>query len=158
MQNAESEGSDSVGVSDVILRSQYFGELGDRALCSEQRLMLAVLLDAINVLRSWGPKAGARKRRSFGEASAWVMTSGNPNLFSFDSVCGALNIVPEMLRKRLSGVALAYSGIGSTQPHRLRIHGSNRVRQMTANRVREKCSALSHNRDHRIDSGSESQR
>src|ERR1700722_5118342 len=124
MQNAESGTSDSVGVSDGILRSQYFGALGDGALCSEKRLMLAVLVDAINVLQSRGPKAGARRRQSFGEAAAWVMTSGNPNLFSFDSVCDALNIVPEMLRKRLSGVAFTHAAIDGKRPYRLRIHGS----------------------------------
>jgi hypothetical protein len=50
MQNAEFTTQDSMCASDVLLPIQYFGALGDGALCSEQRLMLAVLLDAIKVL------------------------------------------------------------------------------------------------------------
>ena len=38
---------------DVILRSQFFELVGTRSLSSEQRLMLAVLADAINILQDW---------------------------------------------------------------------------------------------------------
>ena len=37
---------------DVILRSQFFEMVGARSLSSEQRLMLAVLVDAINILQN----------------------------------------------------------------------------------------------------------
>ena len=39
---------------DVILRSQFFEMVGTRSLSSEQRLMLAVLADAINVVQEFG--------------------------------------------------------------------------------------------------------
>jgi hypothetical protein len=48
------------GLSDIILPSQYFGAMGSGGLCSEQRLMLAVLVDAINVLQGWHGVGNAR--------------------------------------------------------------------------------------------------
>jgi hypothetical protein len=76
MQNAE---------SGVILRSQYFDAIGDGALCSEQRLMLAVLADAINILQHRNPMATARRRKAFAEAAEWVIMKGTHDLFSFDT-------------------------------------------------------------------------
>jgi len=58
----------------VILPSQYFGTMSNCALCSEQRLMLAVLADAINVLQDRDPLATASKRKAFAEAAEWVIT------------------------------------------------------------------------------------
>ena len=52
MQNMEFRTLDSMDVEDVLLPSQYFDAIRGGALCSEQRLILAVLVDAINVLRS----------------------------------------------------------------------------------------------------------
>jgi hypothetical protein len=137
MQNAEFRTLDSMGESDVLLPTQYFGAMGDGALRSEQRLMLAVLVDAINVLQDRNPMATARTRKAFREAAAWVMTSGNPNLFSFDSVCDALNIAPEWLREQLDGSALRRGAIGGgRRPRYLRTHASNRMQKVTVNRVR----------------------
>jgi hypothetical protein len=36
--------------ADVILPSQFFGRVGVRAFSSEQRMMFAVLVDAINLI------------------------------------------------------------------------------------------------------------
>jgi hypothetical protein len=113
--------------------------------------MLAILVDAINVLHSRNPGRGARKRQTFGEAWAWVLTRGNPSLFSFDGVCDALNILPEILRKRLSDPGFAHGAIGSKRPYRLRIHGSNRMGHMTATRVYPTGRAFSRNNRHRLD-------
>jgi len=82
-----------LGLSDIILPSQYFGAMGSGGLCSEQRLMLAVLVDAINVLQGWRGVGNARKRRAFAEAAHWVNTIGTGYPFSFDSICDALGLI-----------------------------------------------------------------
>jgi len=105
MQNAEFRTLDSMGASDIILPSQYFSGMCNGSLCSELRLMLAVLADAINVLQDRDPMATARKRKAFAEAAEWVTTRGNGYLFSFDTVCDVLGIGSEMARKRLRGIA-----------------------------------------------------
>ena len=53
---------------DVILRSQFFELIGTHSLSSEQRLMLAVLANAINIVQDFHHSESARKRGPFGEA------------------------------------------------------------------------------------------
>ena len=138
MQHAQRdiEGSDALGETDIILPSQYFGAMGGGGLCSEQRLMLAVLVDAINILQGWNRTGNARKRRAFAEAAQWVVTKGTYYPFSFDSVCDALAIAPEILRDRLSGLATGHGATERLSPGRLRLKESSRAQHMTANRVR----------------------
>ena len=54
---------------DVLLPSQFFELVGARTISSEQRLMLAVLADAVNVLGSTD-SSNLSKRKSFNEASS----------------------------------------------------------------------------------------
>jgi hypothetical protein len=89
---------DVLSQADIILPSQYFGSLGGVGLSGEQRLMLAVLIDAINVLQSWQGGERARKRRDFAQAAQWVNTRCTSYPFSFDSVCDALEIDSGLLR------------------------------------------------------------
>jgi hypothetical protein len=141
----EIEATDSAGLTDVMLPSQFFGTLGVSGLCSERRLMLAVLVDAINILQGWNRTRRARKRRTFADAAQWVLMPGTNYPFSFDNVCEALNIEPEMLRQRLRGLA---SGQGVTDRLGvgiLRVKELNRAQKMTATRVsrrRSNCFAV----------------
>jgi len=64
-------------------------------------LFIAVLVDAINILQGWHRLGSARKRRAFAEAGQWVNTRGTHYPFSFDSICDALSIAPDILRQRL---------------------------------------------------------
>src|ERR1700730_12091576 len=97
----EIEATDLPGRADVMLPSQFFGPMGSGGLHSEQRLMLAVLVDAINILQGWNRMGSARKRRTFADAAQWVTTKGTNYPFSFDSVCDALGIDSEVVRERL---------------------------------------------------------
>src|ERR1700730_12478912 len=127
------ESRDTLAFTDIILPSQYFGAMGGGSLCSEQRLMLAVLVDAINILQGWHRLGSARKRRAFAEAGQWVNTRGTHYPFTFDSICDALSIDPDILRQRLSGLIMGQPaqrlGMG-----RLRLKESSRSQHMTANR------------------------
>src|SRR6266849_7619234 len=76
---------------DVLLPSQFFELVGARTFSSEQRLMLAVLADAVNVLGSTD-SSNLRKRKSFNEASSWVFANGMISPLSFDHVCNALGM------------------------------------------------------------------
>jgi hypothetical protein len=140
MQHAEREieGSDPLALSDVILPSQFFGAMGGGGLCSEQRLMLAVLVDAINILQGWNRMGSARKRRAFAEAAQWVTTKGTNYPFSFDSVCDALGIDSEVLRERLSSLVMGHGATDRLGAGRLRLKESSRAQHMTANRVRRR--------------------
>jgi hypothetical protein len=123
---------DSSSRADIVLPSQYFGAPG---FCSEQRLMLAVLVDAINILKAWAPSGSRRQRVAFAEASHWVIKKGTRDPFSFDSVCDVLGIGSEMARKRLQGLADGHKTglIGYGHP---RLKQFNRPQKIVAIRER----------------------
>ena len=118
---------------DTILPSQFF-ESGSQTFSSEQRLMLAVLIDAINVLGDSRVSPNRRKRKSFNEASSWVFADGITSPLSFDHVCDALSVDAESLRRRLSELLSGRSG----NLLRLRLKEGGRMQCMTVNRVRRR--------------------
>jgi hypothetical protein len=119
---------------DVILRSQFFELVGTRALSSEQRLMLAVLADAINVVQEYGGSENLRKRNSFSEAWHWIFSTGVRCPLSFENVCEALGMDIQGLRSRLSDLVSA----GGNAPTRLRLKEASRMQRLTVNRVRRR--------------------
>jgi hypothetical protein len=121
---------------DVILRSQFFELMGTRTLSSEQRLMLAVLADAINIVQDFHHSETARKRGPFGEAWSWIFAHGPTCPLSFESVCDALGIDAEALRWRLR--ALVSGANPRVAPLRLRLKEASRVQRLTVNRVRRR--------------------
>jgi hypothetical protein len=135
---AISEPIDSLSQMDIILPTQYFGALGSVGLSSEQRLMLAVLVDAINVLQGWQRISGGRKRRAYAEAAQWVNTSGTHYPFSFDSVCDALEIDSDVLRCRLRPLTMGISKPGRGPVVRLRLKELSRSQHASANRLRRR--------------------
>lgn len=139
MKSAKSRAvSESVGlrvflkdIPDVLLPSQFFEFVGARTLSSEQRLMLAVLIDAINVL---GVSPNRGKSNSFNDASSWVFAKGVKSPLSFDHVCDALSVDAERLRRRLSELLSEHSGTLL----RLRLKAGGRMQRVTINRTRGK--------------------
>lgn len=81
--------------AEAILPSQYFDRLGDRT-AGEFKLLLAVLTDGINCFLQEGPK----RHRLFLEARDWIIMPYRTGPFSFDSICDALEIEANTLRKR----------------------------------------------------------
>jgi hypothetical protein len=86
-----------------ILPSQYFDVSAGHRLTAEQRLMLALLADAINVFQQGATSRATRKRLLYIDAERWIMMTAKtaPHAFSFDTVCDALSINPTVLRRRL---------------------------------------------------------
>jgi hypothetical protein len=119
---------------DVILRSQFFEMVGSRSLSSEQRLMLAVLADAINIVQDFGGSTSLRKRNSFNDAWSWFFSKAVGCPLSFESVCDALGIDAQGLRWRLSELVAGRGG----SPLRLRLKEASRMQRLTVNRVRRR--------------------
>lgn len=85
-----------------ILPAQFFDRSGGHRLSAEQRLMLALLGDAIRVYRQGVLSRAGRKRMLYVDAERWMMaSSGNPFAFGFEMVCEALGLNPTALRQRL---------------------------------------------------------
>jgi hypothetical protein len=137
-ERVTSEATDLLSQMDIILPSQYFAALGSSSLSSEQRLMLAVLVDAINVLHGWRGVGSGRKRRAFAEAAQWINTRGSTYPFSFDSICEVLEIDPEVLRSRLHGLTMGLLNSARPALGRLRLKELSRTQHMSANRQRRR--------------------
>jgi hypothetical protein len=119
---------------DVLLPNQSFKSPRVQTFSSEQRLMLAVLTDAINVMGDSRDSASPLKRDSFAEASGWVFSKGVEGPMSFDHVCDALDVDADVLRKRLSELV---SGHGISLL-RLRLKQASRALPVTVNRIRRR--------------------
>ena len=87
---------------DVLLPAQYFAAFRRAGgLERERLLMLAVLEDAIDCYRRCRRSRDPAMRLLFDETRAWVESRDHDTLFSFESLCEALDIDPDYLRRRL---------------------------------------------------------
>ncbi|MGH8014111.1 MAG: hypothetical protein ACREQ4_16595 [Candidatus Binataceae bacterium] len=88
--------------ADLILPCQYYDLSGGHRLSGEQRLMLALLTDAINVYQKGVLSRVARARRLYVDAERWIMAEReNANSLSFVTVCEALGINATLLKRRI---------------------------------------------------------
>ena len=90
---------------DIILPSQHFGPRRKQA--PEQRLMIAVLHDALDCLEKYRFATGRQERRLFHQAKRWVLADDTQWPYSFECICGALDIDPTTVRRRLATRAVA---------------------------------------------------
>jgi len=93
---------DEIVGTNLILPCQYYDVSGDHHLSGEQRLMLALLTDAINVYQKGALSCDSNARRLYVDAEQWIMADNNAcNALSFDTVCDALGINSALLRRRI---------------------------------------------------------
>jgi hypothetical protein len=121
-----------------ILPSQYFDVSGGHRLTAEQRLMLALLADAINVYQQGVVSRATRKRLLYLDADRWIMMSAKtaPHAFSFNTVCEALGINAGVLRHRLIvwKHSVCRESEAFTRPH-LRLKITPRARHLSQRRA-----------------------
>jgi hypothetical protein len=67
----------------------------------EERLMLAVLKDAVECIERYRSAYGARSRSTYHDALRWVRGHDHTWLFSFENICLGLNLNPNRLRSVL---------------------------------------------------------
>jgi len=93
---------------DAMTPRQYYDAVArSRVRDGEERLRFAVLEDAIRCYAVAADSPVAARRPEFIEVQAWVNTRGERDVFSFDSICEAFEIEPEMLRRRLNTMRFA---------------------------------------------------
>jgi hypothetical protein len=142
------EEADLPNLTELIRSCQFFGAERSGRLCPEQRLALAVLHDAINILRKWNGSGNRDKQRAFVEAGQWVATRGFSHTFSFDSLCDTLDIAPDMLRERLASFVTDFGMRTRPSSHGQPLHALSRepnaTRPLPARRnAHTPCSAFS---------------
>jgi hypothetical protein len=87
---------------DPSVTGEFFRNFSRAAWRPEEKLMLAVLEDAISCLLNYRSARSAAHRRLFEQAREWIFQKEGEWLFSFDSVCSALGFDPDFLRRGLS--------------------------------------------------------
>ena len=86
-----------------VLPAQWGAERGhNAALQPEKRLMLAVLIDAIELVLPDGGAVNARKANLIRRAAEWICSNDRGWAFSFVNICEALGVEPEKLRKAIA--------------------------------------------------------
>jgi hypothetical protein len=90
------------GDAGLFLSCAYSDTSGGADLTGEQRLMLALLVDAINVYQKGAMSDEARLRRLYVDAETWIMAGSTcDGMLAFDNVCESLSINPGLLRRRI---------------------------------------------------------
>jgi hypothetical protein len=86
---------------DILLPSQHFGAV--RKLTPEQRLLVAVLDDALECLTKYRSAIDPLGRRLFEEARQWCLARDADDwACSFQRICSALDLDAGAVRRKLS--------------------------------------------------------
>ena len=133
----ESSSQGSMGVY-PILPSQYFDMIGGSpGLSGEQRLMAALLADAINVFRKGVFSRSVRTRLLYIDAERWMTGRGSiRHGFTFETVCDALGLDGALVRRKM--IEWKHSVLrqtGAVTP-RLRLKLTPRQQRVSAGRSR----------------------
>jgi hypothetical protein len=67
----------------------------------EEKLLLAVLADAIEHFQKYALSKDEKGRKLFQEAEEWFLGKDSDQLFSFEYICGILQLRPNYIRKGL---------------------------------------------------------
>ncbi len=114
--NTPGSGANSLALltSEVLLPAQYFTPFSERVLSPEQRLMLAILEDAVYTVLKYAGSRSRRARRLVRDAERWMARSEPWWLFSFENICAVLGLEAEAVRDRLRRLQLRAEREGST--------------------------------------------
>jgi len=84
------------------LRPDARRRLQESARCSEHRLMLAVLRDAVECYQKYAHAREPGGRNLFSEAARWIDSSDLDWPFSYENICETLGLDPAYVRRGLS--------------------------------------------------------
>ncbi len=99
LRSAVEERTSSPLEPDTLVPSQYFAGVGsDAAFQPEKRLMLAVLEEAVATFQRHVISDSERSRQLVDEVESWTDGADADWPFSFENICGALDLEPEFLR------------------------------------------------------------
>lgn len=87
---------------DAVAEHQFLSQYRAKSfLLPEERLMFAVLDDAIDCLHKHRHSASRRSRKIYQETRNWVVSRDSDALFSFVNICETLRVGPVSLRMGL---------------------------------------------------------
>lgn len=101
--SAKTNESSASIVDELVLPEQFFSVAAESASrwSGERRLLFAVLQDAVESFLRHRHATSQRSKRLFGEDKEWFWTKDRDDVFSFESICGHLNLDPDYIRMGL---------------------------------------------------------
>ena len=88
--------------AEAVLPLQFHSNRrGIRSIEPLRRLMVAMLVDAVHVSQTKFEARQPSTRREFAEVRRWIFSDNESGMFSFKSVCEALEVDPGTIRKGL---------------------------------------------------------
>lgn len=114
---------------DILARYEFSKVFRPKlSLCAEERLMFAVLTDAIECFQRYHDSRRNHLRTLCHHAENWIMNQSRRALFSFEIVCESLNIDAAYLRKGLLRWRATQRGaLGTRKIARMPLRYQNRV-------------------------------
>jgi len=98
----ETEGRDGrVPTVDTILPEQFFSLREQRGWSGEQRLMAAILVDALAVYAKTAAPGTADAGRMLRQTQRWLLSNDRTSTCSFLRVCEVLGLEPDAVRRHL---------------------------------------------------------
>ena len=88
----------SFGPADPVVIEQFFKK-GIRG--GEERLMLAVLQDAVECFQEYVLAQYVWEKKLFQEAEDWILEKNSDWFFSFENICETLELNPDYIRRGL---------------------------------------------------------
>jgi hypothetical protein len=103
MQDHEiQERGGGIFVPDTLLPSQYFDRVRRRKdMTGEQRLMFAVIEDAVDMYLKHAAATQPTHRALFAEAEHWIESEDRTWIYAFESICDYLGMDSGHLRRGL---------------------------------------------------------
>ena len=115
---------------DTLTSHQYFQLFRHKAhFDPEEKLMFAVLTDAIECFQKYYGDNAQRRRRLFTEAESWIARRDQTWPYSFENICETLNIDPNYLRMGLARWRIDHEPQKTGLPIRKTLRYQNTVKQ-----------------------------
>jgi hypothetical protein len=92
---------------DILAPVQFQNHFGPRSLTPQQRLMLAVLADAIECFQKYAAGRDGKSEQLFRDAQRWIFEGRSDWPFSFENICDILGMDAGYIRRGLSGTVHA---------------------------------------------------
>ena len=104
MQHDIDERATALFAPDTLLATQYFDRIRRRKdLTGEQRLMFAVLEDAVDVYLKHAIATHRHHQGLFAEAERWIQSEDRSWLYAFETICDYLGLDAAYVRRGLYG-------------------------------------------------------
>jgi len=101
-QSSGREDSWSYHPPDTLLVEEFFSaRRGKTFVLPEERLMFAVLEDALESFQQYCAAKNGTRRRLFQNAERWFFAPSSGWVFDFESICSVLRLEPDYVRKGL---------------------------------------------------------